>query len=256
MKRCLIYHVFNTLTEYNLMMSLESLMRQDPHERWDTFLVWNSSASFSTPLLLERVRAMGLDRTFGEIRGMEPTRDRPQSSSSDFLWQFQGVDGHDLYLVAKGDFYLARGSVAALTELMADPSIAALCVFKKYDLREYLAPSQVILFGERGSYRACREEGARDWDELDHGNPDTMHVGAIGYQGLDGVMHAYTDPARALAHCDDAELQRAWGACSIYETMVKSGCQLVQDDRIYALHVFHEIPQKNDRNKLHPGYRY
>lgn len=256
MKRCLIFHVFNTLTEHNIMMSLDSLLRQSSYPAWDTFLVWNSSTQFSSSKLVARIKSMGFERHFARIESTEPSQERPQSSSSDFMTQFKEVDGHDLYLVAKADFYLGRDALSVITTRMADPSVPALCVFKKYDLREYITPSEIIALGEVGSYICCRAKGAKEFNEIDYQSDESLKVGIIGYQGLDGIMHAYTDAAREKASCGEAEMNRSWGACSIYRTMIEGGCELVQDDRIYALHIFHEVPQKTDINKLKDGYRY
>lgn len=256
-KLCLIYHVFNTLTERHIDLSLQSLAKLKFN--WESLIVFNTSTD---PRLCDEAIAEGLVRyniidKFDKVMVAEKGENRPASITADFLAQFETIEGYDAYLVHKADFYVGPNSIQAIEELFHEqerkqPHFAN---FKKFDLREYVSDDRVVELGNYPTYTSILDSvpTAEPWES----GMWNVECEAVGYDGLDGVMHAYTDSARKLANAPVDEITRSWGYCSIFDHMIAGGAKRIVDDRLYALHVYHEVPTKTGPEpRMRVGYRY
>jgi hypothetical protein len=159
---------------------------------------------------------------------------------------------------------LGAQAIPAVEELFVDPvwlrgasteSKGVFANFKKFDLREYVSDDRIRQLGEFNTYSDVIENipTAEPWES----GMWKLDCEAIGYDGLDGVMHVYNDTARWLAAAPPDEVTRSWGYCSIFDHMVANKAERLVDDRLYALHIYHEVPMKTGpETRMKWGYRY
>ena len=238
MKRMLIYHVIGTLEWHHITRSLQSLRRQDIH--WETLVLYNGG-QFPDEKILLAMSTAGVIEMFDEVNIYPYDVATPKSASADWYVQMQNIGGADRYLVHKADFYLADGVCKAFEML---PGGTWFVPFNKFDMK---SRAELEDF-ER--YAQC------SWIEALH-QPDRgtyeRHLGKLAipfYQrpNVDGTMHGYTDSVRAHYAPSAKERQTRWGvAWSIRE--LQKQVPFIWDDRFFALHMWHETPDRDDWNK-------
>lgn len=250
---CMVYYVFDTLTEKHLRLNMESLVRQ-PEFLWDTFVLYNASTQFTDEFVMDLARETGLLDRFKYVE-KAPSIAQDKSVSADFVHQFRTIHSHRFYFLCKPDFYLAEGSIAAMVNLLeARKGQPAILNFKKYDIRESATDDQVRELAALGDFGACLGvENVKMW----HDEPVGLEHWALGFWGPDGVTHAYTDESRWLPQIQDEESKATWGYCSVLESAEKKGAELFYDDKVYAMHIYHEVPTKHGPpHRMQKGYRY
>lgn len=223
-------------------------------------MLYNASTTFPNEHITEKFAALGLVNAFARYSIFPYHPATNKNVAADFMAQFQHIENHDLYLMHKADFCVARSVLSTLDEVACQETGVWFCNFKKFDIREYAMNSQIEAITAESSYLNCLSKtGVNDYTAL-QSQPDAeaIKTWAVGYEGLDGVMHAYSDAARSFASCGPQELNRSYGFCSIPTALLQNGCRQIVDDRLYAAHIFHEVPGKywGHCGKDVPGSRY
>lgn len=234
-----VYHVIGTLTWEHITLSLESLSRQDI--RWRTFVLYNGG-EFPDDDILELVPDK-FDRV--EVFPYDPGT--PKSAIADWDVQMREIGGHDFYFVHKADFFLANGVCEAYEQTLPD-----LVLFNKIDMKEWVGPQNL------------RDLAALTWEEANGLGviaPYQEHYGRMGVRfeqgvdGVDGTMHAYADSVRPQFSPSETEKGTAWDVAGCIQRLA-ARVGFSRDKRFFALHMWHDVPQKNDAQKLMAGERF
>ncbi|MBS1722813.1 MAG: hypothetical protein JSS66_07525 [Armatimonadetes bacterium] len=248
----MVFYAYNTLTERNYELCCESLTADDFH--FDTLCLYNSSTEFDDQWILKKLEQYGLLERFDKVI-QAPQLATAKTVSADFMCQMQSFGGHEFYMVVKPDFYVAHGAVSAAQALLESRrGRPAMLNFKKFDIRENVSDVDIRALARLKSFDAClRVPDVKMWYQ----EPVGLEHWALGYFGLDGVMHGYTDATRKLPMIDPEELSRTWGYCSVLESAQNAGAEVFYDDKVYAMHVYHPVPTKTGpETRMTMGYRY
>ena len=213
----MIYYAYDTLTDYNYDMSSESLANNDFN--FDTLFIYNASTQKSNEWILNTLQKYDILSKFKEVK-IAPKISNEKSVSADFICQMRSIGGYRNYFVMKPDFYLANDSIASVRQLLEAKSRPAILNFKKFDIREYVAPEDVRKLASVSDFNQCLSipNVKMYYDE-----PMGLEHWALGFWGPDGVMHAYNNAARKLSSIPRDEAVRAWGRCSVLEEAEKNG---------------------------------
>lgn len=248
MKGKYIFYVFNTLTWNHVEMALESIARQDFDETM-AFALYNVSTFDSTKILSLAMDTCGSKfHCYGYWENIRPTT----STVEDINMHIYATDrdnNADWYLTHKADFYLGKDAIHnAAAVLKTDKPI--FLNFCKFDLREKIVGDGV------------RQLARLKWDEIlsvpgtvdiSDSTPDDWGIkyDKIGYRGIDGVMHGYTESARKLLVFDTFI-----NAPTVAQNIAYGVKWLHNNTDIYALHMFHELPGGRNSEKDIMGYRF
>lgn len=233
MKRVLIYHAIGTLTPDHFRWSIESLNRQNIH--WEDFVLYNHSGRKDNKIL------HWLNRDMFDNVSIFDRRNKVKGSVADWNEQFKRIGNSDIYFVHKADFYLADGVLQRFEEICEHDKPMFVGV-KKFDMEE---TTDIPLIREMAALKsfdkAIGAVGSHPYDPS-------------GEPKWDGVMHGYNDLARPLLLPDKNETNMKYGACGF---ICKSEVEKIVDDRIYAIHMFHELPfEERLEDKQIMGMRY
>ncbi len=231
-----IFYVIGTLTPDHVSLAIESMRRQQFH--WERCVVYNASP-MSTEDMLAQIPRDKFDDVL--VANYDPRQ--PKSCAADWLTQMRDIGGTDRYFSHKADFYLADGVCEAFDSL--DPLDKSWFVpFNKFDMKARATPDDLRRFA------------SLDWDEAvkqpDVG-PYNNHMGKVAIPFMqspqvDGTMHGYTDAVRSLYEVDESEYHQRWGyASSIAKLQLK--VPFIYDKRFFALHMWHDSPDRTDPNK-------
>lgn len=247
----MIYYAYDTLTDYNYDMSAESLANNE--FEFDTLFIYNASTQRSNESIMNVLGRYDVLKKFKEIK-IAPRIATEKSVSADFVCQMRSLGGYKNYLVMKPDFYLPDNAIQATRELMESRDNPSILNFKKFDIREYVDPVDVRKLASLNDFNECLNvKDVKMW----YDEPVELQHWALGFWGPDGVMHAYNNTARKLANIPREEAVRTWGYCSVLENAANNGAELFYDDRVYAMHLYHEVPAKHGpAGRMKVGYRY
>ncbi len=237
-----IFHVFPTLTGDHVERALESLSVQIWRGQID-FVLYNTSEMNTEPML-DLAHAL-VGRRCRSLRTITPNSAQPTILAA-VQDQLAHITGGDLYLLHKADFVLGPGVVDfVFRRLTPEPLFLNFC---KFDLRETVT-EPLHLIGR--TWRSMLSDPtATDVTEWQGG--DLEPYDKIGYRGLDGTMHAYTEAARQRLVMDTfiqpttVEANRARGITWEYG-----------NTDLLAFHMFHALPGgRHNPHKDQPGRRY
>lgn len=239
-----IYHVIGTLNWSHIVYSLESLKNQEIH--WKAFILYNAS-----PFNSEEIMQLVPKHMFDEVKSAPYDFSLPKSAVADWNYQIKNIGGYDRYFVHKADFYLSDKICKSFEEIN-EPS-PFLAMFHKFDMKEKSTPD---LF---------RKYASLSWDEAmkqdETGDYYGEHIGrlAIPFRQvpgqMDGVMHGYSDSAREYYSPDEEEIKAPWGGTKSFDKMSQE-VDLITDDKLFALHMYHYTPHRIDPVKLTEGERF
>lgn len=235
---CYIYHVIGTLSMKHIMASLLSLARQ-PKFRWKTFILYNGSDMPSEDIMAI-FTLLHLDKRFEKIGEYPYDDSTPKSAVADWDVQMKNIGDHTYYLCHKADFYLSDRSILEFEKYVSRYPKPFLINFKKLNFQEG------NLDYER--YASMNYERFSK-DSTVSFNPQDTH----GITGMtddhpiwDGIMHGYSDDARPLYQPTEEEIMSPAGGNTILIRMGKSGVNLHRENNIFALHMYHKIPQRSN----------
>lgn len=247
MKITYIFHVIGTLTMDHVSMALESLRKQDPFH-WHRFVLYNGSDLPSGEIL-----ALVDKSRFDKIEEFEYDPFMPKSCSADWQTQMYNIVGSDRYLCHKADFYMPPWTCATFENLPEGKDFIVL--FNKFDMKSRATPDDIRRFAGLDWFKALREPDVGSYS-------NHLHKMAIPFEQLpgqaDGVMHGYTDRVRALYKVDDVEYEQRWGVAVSFRMLeARRPLLFVRDPRFFAVHMYHESPDRTDANKnMSPEERF
>jgi len=216
--------------------AIESMNRQKFH--WEQLIVHNAS-----PLPMDEIVGRIDTSRFDNVGLIPYDPNDPPTCAEDWRKQMEHIGGTDRYLSHKADFYLADGVCEALDQLRAADN-PWLMLFNKFDMKA------------RASIETLREYASLPWDEalkLPTTGTYQNHLGKLAIPfhqtaTIDGTMHCYNDEARAHYNPSVDECHMRWGVAESMRDLSKKirvGC----DNRFFALHMWHESPDRTDWNK-------
>jgi len=235
-----IYHVIGTLEWRHIRASLESLRRQCIH--WERFVLFNHS-DWPTERILELVPRIDFD----EVSVYAIPADLPPTSTADWDEQMRGISGTDRYLSHKADFFLADGVCEALDTLEGDEWFV---LFSKFDMKERATRAHFRALARCTWVENCFRSDVTD--QID----DHRGKLAVAWMGRpDGTMHAYTDGVRALYQPSASEKEMRWGENHSIRALAEK-VPFVLNGQFFALHMWHDTPDRQDPQKQIPGERF
>lgn len=242
MTRCYIFHVIGTLTIEHIRRSLSSVNAQQPFH-WERFVLYNGGDFTDDEIL-----AMVPKDRFDHVEVFPYDQRTPKSAVADWDIQMRCIDGADRYLCHKADFYLPPWTCTALDEIEGNDWFV---LFNKFDLKKRATLDDIVRYANLPWDKGC---------VLDTTGNYGSHMGKLAVswhqrQGPDGTMHAYTDSMRQNFRPDAAEVGQKWGACG---AIVRMSCHLpfLMDDRFFACHMWHPVPEKSDSEKAKEGEEF
>lgn len=255
MKRALIYHIIGTLTEDHIKMSLWSLSVQDQHQVWDSLIIYNAS-DIPNQVIKDKIIELYIGKQFKEITFKPLGIKNSKSVVADWEDQMIHIGSHDFYLNFKADFILPRHILSTMDRKALPGSEPWFINFYKLDGKEYV-PDKLYKKATTArnvfSFTKLMNCGVYGMDSMLKGDFVLPQV-PVG-QLWDGVMHAYSDAARMMFK-PELEDKNEWGYATPIQRMADYGCELIQNDQFFAIHKWHEVPQKNDHLKQMKGNRF
>jgi hypothetical protein len=237
---CYVYHVIGTLGLEHVRLSLESLSRQDI--RWKTFVLYNGGK-----LADEEILPLVPDM-FDSVEVFPYDPQTPKSAVADWDEQMRGIDGHDFYFTHKADFFLADGVCKTFEE--ARPELA---LFSKFDMKEWATPNILRHYASLTWAECLKLPSTGSYG--DHGPGKAAIRFAQGLDGVDGTMHAYADSTRGKFSPNEAERQTKWDVAESIQRLANE-VGFHTDLRFFAMHMWHQVPEKNDHQKLRTSERF
>jgi hypothetical protein len=240
-----IFYVHNTMTLFQIEMAIKSIDKSKDisGDLW----LHNSSDEFSESEILEK-----LDIVKGRFNQIRWINNKDSSVAGDISNQINVIDGYDQYFCHKADFYLSpfsfTNSINKLQSSAVDPMYINFC---KFDLRENFNYDIIGKISNLAFDKILDKKWACDMTDSmpeDFG----IHYEAMGYRGVDGVMHSYNEKAR-----EKLIVSTYWEQSSVDLNKLNGINMLYGIKDIYAFHIFHEIPGGRIADvKNIEGYRF
>lgn len=226
---CVIYHAIGTLNDDHFRYSIESLKKQDI----DYDLVLYNHSGLPDGYFYQYFDSLKPYKILNRKNNIK-------GAIADWKEQFDRIGGYKYYFVHKADFYLADGCLKRFTEVVFDNEPLFVGV-KKFDCRETTKINTIREMAKLGSWEQAKTFGENSYSPEDEPK-------------WDGVMHGYNDGLRGHFQPTKDELERRFGECTAFKNM---GVQKITDDKIYAMHMFHELPpNEREDKKNQKGARY
>ncbi len=262
MKLKIIYYVHGTLSNKNVDLSVHYLGialryvrdHRSPGEGWtgefyekpEVVLVDSGfDGGYTTEVIKER-----LEQTLDfqhDIKIMIPPK--TTSVAQDIQWQINNVRDADWYLCMKADFVLHNRFIQYLYEYAHahehDPYFQN-CA--KFDLREHVDYITIDTLTRINEWNlvANLPQGCSHYNIADWG--DNKHY--VGYDGIDGCFHFYSEEARQLLRVPHFINQETWNM------NIKRGVLMCHGNwKFFGYHVWHDIPRP-DPKKGKIGHRF
>tara|TARA_Y100000593_G_scaffold93978_1_gene190930 strand:+ start:1400 stop:2137 length:738 start_codon:yes stop_codon:yes gene_type:complete len=234
-KLAYIFMVFDTLEERHIKQALESFDLQDK-SYIDTFIIYNNSTTFKTDWIKTLVN--GVDK----IDIIDKNLPTDKRMVSDVNYHLKNIEGFDIYLLHKSDFYLPSNTIKSVYEKLT--AIEARFInFGKFDMREDINGDKIneLNLSNMNSFTDVV-------NGLDIATPTfhniTLDDRLIGYQGTDGTMHAYNELARMSLVFNSFLSQQDW---DLNQNQVE---MLYDYDDVFSYHMWHDIGTKTDNKHL------
>jgi len=225
---------FDTLTEYHLDKSLESFNNQNK-SLIDTFIVYNNSTIFHNDFIRSKV-------DFDNVVVYDKPLPMDKRMVSDINTQLNHIDGFDIYLLHKADFYIPSHLVEHThSSLSLEEPI--FLNYSKFDMREDIK-EEVI-----GNLNLSDHKTFLDVCELPQAIKDTngltLQHRLIGYRGHDGSMHAYNELGRKTLHFDNFIYPADW------QNNINRGVKMLKGiPEAFCYHMWHDIGKRSDGGGL------
>lgn len=252
-----IYYVHGTLSDRNVVLSSwalghtlkHSLMRFGPHHIKPEIVIVNSG--FDGEMSAREIRR----EVFGAVSMVakdpihEATPPKTKSVAQDIQWQIDNIRGADWYLCAKADFVLHSKFWSYLSDFVTekhDKPVFVNCA--KFDLREHVSNDMIVGLTSinRWDLVANLNDGCPHYNVPYWGD----HINYVGYDGIDGCFHFYSEEARKRLKIPHFMNQETWNMNE------KNGIEMRHGDwRFFGYHVWHDIPRP-DPKKGKPGHRF
>lgn len=229
-KLAYIFMTFDTLTEYHLNKSLESFNNQDK-SYINTFIIYNNSTVFSDDLIRSKVK---FDNVV--IYGKNLPSDKRMVS--DIKTHLSYIDGFDIYLLHKSDFYIPS-HLTEFTYNYLSNNKPVFLNYSKFDMREDIAGNkinQLNLANFKTFDQVCKlPEATKDTAGL------SVKHRLIGYRGHDGSMHAYNELARKTLHFNNFIHPADW------QNNINRGVSMLKGiPEAFCYHLWHDIGKRSD----------
>lgn len=249
-----IFHVIGTLTWNHVRYAIESAAVQSFH--WERFVLFNHSP-MDSDLILAMCDEGGLLTHFDSVHVYDVPDSFP-GVSIDWAEQMRGIAGTDRYFSHKADFYLGYGVMEAFDALPADSDWFVL--FNKMDMKERATIEDFREFAEQGWWEIAKRPDVGRWPDEHMGK---LAVAAAGHKDgdpngpadpgwIDGVMHGYTDAIRACYRPGIDEQYQWWGVAWSIQDLANT-VPFIRTADLWACHMWHYSPHRNDPAKIIPG---
>ena len=233
-KLAYIFMTFDTLTEYHLDKSLESFNNQNK-SLIDTLIVYNNSTTFHNDLIKSKI-------DFDNVIIFNKPLPTDKRMVSDINTQLQYIDGFDIYLLHKADFYIPSHLVEFTYHSLNldEPSFLN---YSKFDMREDIKEkiiNELNLSDFKTFSDVCKlPQVIKDTKGL------SLQHRLIGYRGHDGSMHAYNELARKVLHFDNFIYPADW------QNNIKRGIKMLKGiPEAFCYHLWHDIGKRSDGGGL------
>jgi hypothetical protein len=242
-----IYFTFDTLSQYHIDKSIESLSIQDI-SLIDTITIYNNSTTFKSDELTKKFERFNkkivlLDKKLNNLPSSKRMVD-------DINYTVKNIKNSDFYILHKADFCLPINLIKKSYDLLNSKTNPYFLNFSKYFLREDIVNEKVdeLLKYEKFSDLLKLDFVAKS-DKMEN---YSFKYRVIGYTGIDGGIHMYNEDARKNLNFGNFTDPHTWHENAKDMEMVHGL------DDFYVLHMFHYIGRNEnrypDRGKI--GHRF
>lgn len=231
-------------------MALESIADQEFKDGIFDLIIYNNSSTFDTENIIVHAERL-LGNRFKKIFEYPFAYPITTSTMDDVNMQIFTIDSYDFYFCHKSDFCVNNRAVQNVIDFYRNNQDAPYFVnFCKFDLRENVPLEKIKDLLKLPFSEIMEDEKACDLTEV---MPEDWGVKYeyIGYRGLDGVMHSYSESARKLLDFDT--FINYYTVDRLKQKGVNWYCGLQE---FLALHVFHALPSGRNSEKDIIGYRF
>jgi len=255
----IIYYVHGTLSNKNIDCSIAGLKRSLQFLSQKSLFhtgVWSPpdlvlcnsgfDGGYSEDGILDCVKEL-CGEHLGDISSV--TMPPSKSVAVDIQRQIDQIDGADWYLCLKADFVIPELFLTHMYEYAEGFTGREVFVnVAKFDLREHVSNASLndLLSFSLWSQVADLSHGCEHYNVPDWGDKCWY----VGYRGIDGCMHFYSDQARGKLKFPHFTNQETWDANAARGVEMICGY-----DRFFAFHVWHDIPRP-DPKKAKVGHRF
>lgn len=239
-----IFYVHNTITQYQINMAINSIIDATQGVNGDLW-IHNSSTQHSSSDILKSVDCL---RSFFD--SINVLNRKGSSVAEDVTNQLSEISGYDYYVCHKADFYVGANSFKN-TILKLKTLYPTFINYSKFDLRENVDTTTIWSLSTLNFNEILQAEWACDMT-LETPQDFSKKYTAMGYRGIDGVMHGYNELAR-----DKLVVSTYWEQSTVdYNRSIGIDMQHGHND-ILALHMYHEIPGgRNSIKDEEMGFRF